>query len=75
MDRPIEAVEAEAMRLSTEERASLVGRLIETLEPFESGSGWRSAIERHFGDEEPRNVAPMDDGSTQFLERLRLAGF
>lgn len=75
MDRSIETVEAEAMRLSAEERAALVGRLIETLEPFEPGTGWRTTIERHFGDEQARNTTSSYDGSVPLVERLRLAGF
>ncbi|MCL4184498.1 MAG: hypothetical protein KJ011_13735 [Burkholderiaceae bacterium] len=63
------------MRLSAEERAALVGRLIETLEPFEPGTGWRTAIERHFGDAQTHNAAPFEDGAVQLVERLRLAGF
>lgn len=64
MDRSIEAVEAEAMRLSERERAALVGRLIETLAPHERPS--RGAEAGH-GRSEVHAVG--------LVERLRMAGF
>lgn len=65
MDRSIEAVEAEAMRLSEGERAALVGRLIETLAPHERPS--RGAEAAGHGRSEVHAVG--------LVERLRMAGF
>jgi len=59
MPTPLEIIEAEAMKLSPQERGALADKLVDSLDPVDAlGPEWREEI--------ARRVADMEAGRTRF---------
>lgn len=75
MSNSLEEVEADALKLSAEERAGLIERLNESLAPARLSPEWRDEIERRLADRDAGRVraAPADEVLARLGERLRRA--
>ncbi len=76
MSNSLQTVEADALKLSADERAELIERLIQSLAPTELSPEWRDEVERRVGDMDAGRVRAVsaDEAFARLDEKLRRAG-
>lgn len=76
MTATLQSIEAEALKLSPEERAELIERLIVSVEPPPLSAAWQAEIERRVSDMDAGRTrfVPADEAFARIDEKLRQAG-
>lgn len=59
MDATLQSIEAEALKLSPEERTELIERLIVSVAPLPLSAAWQAEIERRISDMDAGRMQPL----------------
>ena len=59
MDATLQSIEAEALKLSPEERTELIERLIVSVAPLPLSVAWQAEIERRISDMDAGRMQPL----------------
>lgn len=75
MSTRLRAIEADAMKLSAEERAELAEHLVASLDRTGLGSEWRDEVLRRIAEYDAGRTrsAPLDEALSRLEERVRRA--
>ena len=76
MTATLQSIEAEALKLSPEERAELIERLIVSVAPPPLSAAWQAEIERRISDMDAGRTQPVpaEEVFARIDEKLRRAG-
>lgn len=76
MSATLQSIEAEALKLSPEERTELIERLIVSVAPPPLSVAWQAEIERRISDMDAGRAqsVPAEEGFARIDEKLRRAG-
>ena len=76
MTATLQSIEAEALKLSPEERAELIERLIVSVAPPPLSAAWQAEIERRISDMDAGHAqsVPAEEAFARIDEKLRQAG-
>ena len=76
MTATLQCIEAEALKLSPDERAELIERLLVSVAPLPLSAMWQAEIERRVSDMDAGRTQPVpaDDAFARIDKKLRQAG-
>lgn len=76
MTATLQSIEAEALKLSPEERSELIERLIASVAPPPLSAAWQAEIERRISDMDAGRAQPIpaEEVFARIDEKLRRAG-
>ena len=76
MTATLQSIEAEALKLSPEERAELIERLVASVAPLPLSAAWQAEIERRISDLDAgrAQLIPADEAFARIDEKLRRTG-